>query len=259
MGIEEKKIGGNKETILSFIKKYNRVAPVEIAVTFNLTPVEVKEYLDKLQCLQKIVSNKGERKMIKEKFTAENSAMLLIDHQVGTMGWVRSTTFEEMKMNALVLAKSAKVLDLPVVLTSSMEEYAQGPLLEELKEILPREFDARVKRVGVVNAMDDENFATAVKNTGRKKIIIAGVTHDVCVVYPAITAVSQGYDVQVVVDAGGSPTTIADETALRRMEQSGVILTSTNQLIAELAGSWATEKGGKLVQILMEDVFSKIK
>lgn len=197
--------------------------------------------------------------MMKEKFTADNSAMLLIDHQVGTMGWVRSTTFEEMKKNALVLAKSAKVLNMPVVLTSSMEEYAQGPLLEEFKEILPEEFNVRIKRFGIVNAMDDENFADAVKNTGRKKIIIAGVTHDVCVVYPAITAINQGYDVQVVVDAGGSPTKIADETALRRMEQAGVTLTSTNQLIAELAGSWATEKGGRLIQILMEDVFSKIK
>jgi len=202
---------------------------------------------------------KGEKKMIKERFTGENSAMLLIDHQVGTMGWVRSTTFEEMKKNALVLAKAAKVLNMPAVLTSSMEEYAQGPLLEELKDILPKAFEARVKRFGVVNAMDDENFANAVKNTGRKKLIIAGVTNDVCVVYPAITALSQGYDVQVVADAGGSPTTIADETALRRMEQAGVTLTSTNQLIAELAGSWTTPEGGQLVQIMMEDVFSKIK
>ncbi|HEY8803740.1 MAG TPA: isochorismatase family protein [Clostridium sp.] len=197
--------------------------------------------------------------MIKERFTAENSAMLLIDHQVGTMGWVRSTTFEEMKMNALVLAKTAKVLEMPVVLTSSMEEYAQGPLLEELKEILPKEFETRIKRFGVVNAMDDENFANAVEKIGRKKLIIAGVTNDVCTVYPALTLLSQGYDVQVVVDAGGSPTTIADETALRRMEQAGVTLTSTNQLVAELAGSWTTEKGGQLVQIMMEDVLSKIK
>ncbi|HFK1812579.1 TPA: isochorismatase family protein [Bacillus cereus] len=197
--------------------------------------------------------------MIKEKFTPENSVLLLIDHQVGTMGWVRSITFDEVKKNALVLAKSAKVLEIPTVLTSSMEDYAQGPLLEEFKEILPKEFESRVQRIGIVNAMDDEKFENAIKKTGRKKLIIAGVTNDVCVVYPAITAFSQGYDVQVVVDAGGSPTKIADETALRRMEQAGVTLTSTNQLIAELAGNWATEKGGQLIQILMDDVFSKIK
>src|SRR5712692_10587304 len=100
---------------------------------------------------------------MKNKFAADNAAMLLIDHQVGTMGWVKSIPFEEMKRNALILAQAAKILRLPTVLTSSMEEYAQGPLLTELETILPNEFAARVKRFGIVNAMDDENFAAAVR------------------------------------------------------------------------------------------------
>jgi nicotinamidase-related amidase len=187
-----------------------------------------------------------------EKFTAENAAMLLIDHQVGTMGWAKSMPFEELKRNALMLAKSAAILNMPVVLTSSMEEYAQGPLVEELKTILPEEFEARIKRLGIVNAMDDENFAAAVKATGRKKLIIAGVTNDVCTVYPALTLVTAGFDVQVVADAGASPTKMADDIALRRMDKNGITLTTTNQLIAELAGSWATPQGEKLVQVLME-------
>ncbi|MDF1893890.1 isochorismatase family protein [Rahnella sp. Lac-M11] len=187
-----------------------------------------------------------------EKFTAENAAMLLIDHQVGTMGWAKSMPFEELKRNALMLAKSAAILNMPVVLTSSMEEYAQGPLVEELKTILPEEFEARIKRLGIVNAMDDENFAAAVKATGRKKLIIAGVTNDVCTVYPALTLVAAGFDVQVVADAGASPTKMADDIALRRMDKNGITLTTTNQLIAELAGSWATPQGEKLVQVLME-------
>ncbi len=187
-----------------------------------------------------------------EKFTADNAAMLLIDHQVGTMGWAKSMPFEELKRNALMLAKSAAILNIPVVLTSSMEEYAQGPLVEELKTILPKEFAARIKRLGIVNAMDDENFAAAVNATGRKKLIIAGVTNDVCTVYPALTLVAAGFDVQVVADAGASPTKMADDIALRRMDKNGITLTTTNQLIAELAGSWATPQGEKLVQVLME-------
>lgn len=186
-----------------------------------------------------------------EKFSADNAAMLLIDHQVGTMSWVHSISFEEMKMNALMLAQTARILKLPTVLTSSMEEYAQGPLLSELESILPVEFAARVKRLGIVNAMDDENFAAAVKATGRKKLIIAGVTNDVCTVYPALSLVRDGFEVQVVADAGGSPTQRADDIALRRMERGGVTLTSTNQLIAELAGSWASPEGGELIQVLM--------
>ncbi|HFS6038452.1 TPA: isochorismatase family protein [Raoultella planticola] len=187
-----------------------------------------------------------------EKFTSDNAAMLLIDHQVGTMGWAKSMAFDELKRNALMLAKSAAILDMPVILTSSMEEYAQGPLLAELKTILPEEFEARIKRMGIVNAMDDENFAAAVNATGRKKLIIAGVTNDVCTVYPALSLVAAGFDVQVVADAGASPTKMADDIALRRMDKNGITLTTTNQLIAELAGSWATPQGEKLVQVLME-------
>lgn len=190
--------------------------------------------------------------MIKNRFTAENAALLLIDHQVGTMGWVKSTTFEDMKRNALILAKTAKILKLPTVLTSSMEEYTQGPLLSELETILPDEFAARVKRFGIVNAMDDENFAKAVQATGRKKLIIAGVTNDVCTVYPALSLVEAGFDVQVVADAGGSPTKMADDISLRRMERGGVTLTTANQLVAELAGSWTTPEGGQLVQLIIE-------
>lgn len=183
-----------------------------------------------------------------ERFTGSDAAMLLIDHQIGTMSWVKSIPIEEMKRNAAMLAKTASILKLPVVLTSSMEEYAQGPLMSELETILPIEFSARIKRAGIVNAMDDENFAAAVKATGRKKIIIAGVTNDVCTVYPAISLVRDGYQVQVVADGGGSPSKIADDMALHRMAAAGVVLTSTNQLIAELAGSWASPEGSRIIQ-----------
>ena len=103
-----------------------------------------------------------------------------------------------------------------------MEEHTQGPLLGELEQILPGAFASRVKHLGIVNAMDDENFAAAVKATGRKKLIIAGVTNDVCTVYPALTLVREGYEVQVVADGGGSPSVMADDIALRRMEKGGV-------------------------------------
>jgi nicotinamidase-related amidase len=186
-----------------------------------------------------------------ERFTGSNAALLLIDHQIGTMGWVKSIPFEEMKRNTLLLAQTAKILKMPVVLTSSMEEYAQGPLLNELAAILPDEFEKRVKRFGIVDAMDDPQFAAAVTATGRKKIVLAGVTNDVCTVYPALHLVRDGYEVQVVADAGGSPGQIAEDIALRRMERGGVQLTSTNQLIAELAGTWATPEGGQIAQLVM--------
>jgi nicotinamidase-related amidase len=196
--------------------------------------------------------------MNSERFNGANAAMLLIDHQIGTMSWVRSAPLDEIKKNTVVLAKAARALNMPVILTSSMEEHVQGPLMPELQAILPEAFAARIKRVGVVDAMDDENFASAVRATGRKNLMMAGITTDVCVVFPAMTAVQQGYSVQVVVDACGSPSKIADDVALRRMEKAGVTLTSTNQAIAELARKWTTPEGGKLIEILFKDILSKL-
>ena len=190
-------------------------------------------------------------------FTPENSVMLLIDHQVGTMGWVGSASLEDIKNNTVALARSAHVTKMPLILTSSMEDQAQGPLFDELINAVPEAYENRILRGGVVDSMKDENFAATVKATGRKNIIIAGITTDVCVVYPAITAIAEGYNVQVVVDGSGSPTTLADETALRRMENHGVTLTSTNQLIAELAQDWSTDHGSKLIQVLFEEIISK--
>lgn len=183
-----------------------------------------------------------------KRFTSNDSALLLIDHQVGTMSWVNSIPLAEMKRNAIMLAKTAQILTIPTVLTSSMEDYAQGPLMPEFNAILPIAFAARIKRLGIVNAMDDEHFAAAVKATNRKRIIIAGVTNDVCTVYPALTLLGQGYEVQVVADAGGSPSKMADDIALQRMLKAGITLTSTNQLIAELTGSWSTAEGMRIVQ-----------
>lgn len=183
-----------------------------------------------------------------EKFRAEDAAVLLIDHQVGTMSWVKSIPFEDMKLNTLLLAHTAKVLQMPTVLTSSMEEHAQGPLLSELAEIFPKEFAARVKRQGVIDAMEDINFANAVKATGKKKFVVAGVTNDVCTVMPVLTLLKQGYQVQVVADAGGSPSKISDDMALRRMDKAGAILTSSMQALAELVGSWATPQGAELAK-----------
>ncbi|KAF0804754.1 isochorismatase hydrolase protein [Alcanivorax xiamenensis] len=179
-----------------------------------------------------------------------DAAVLLIDHQVGTMSWVKSIPFEEMKRNALMLAKTARILRLPVVLTSSMEDHAQGPLLSELAEILPQQFQSRIQRAGIVNAMFDDQFAAAVKATGRRTLIVAGVTNDVCTVYPVLTLLEAGYEVLVVADAGGSPGKTADDLSLDRMQRAGATLLGTNQLLAGLAGDWSTPEGVQIVEVI---------
>ena len=188
--------------------------------------------------------------MHKDVFTPENAAMLLIDHQTGTISWTHSHDVEEVKKSALSLAKIAVNTGMPLVLTSSMEENIQGPLLPELEEIAPKEFAGRIKRAGIVNAMHDENFADAVRATDRKKVIVAGITTEVCVVFPVLQLLDEGYEVQVVTDASSSFTKIGDDAALRRMEQAGAVITSTAQIVSELAVDWTTPKGAALAAVL---------
>lgn len=178
-------------------------------------------------------------------FNIEDTAMVLIDHQVGTNTWASTTPLELLQRNVIILAKFAKGTGMPTVLTSSQETnvHVQGPLMPELHEILPEEFAARVKRQGVVNAWDDENFANACRNTGKKNFVMAGVTTDVCMVSPAISALEEGFNVKVVCDACGSSNQIAEEMSWRRMERAGVELTSTNAIIAELVKNWASPAG----------------
>ncbi|NMG06030.1 isochorismatase family protein [Brasilonema sp. UFV-L1] len=193
-----------------------------------------------------------------DNFTSDNSVILFIDHQVGTMQLIKNIPLDLVKRNTLALAKTAKILNIPVVLTSSQEENLQGPLMPELQDILPEAFEKRIKRAGIVNAWNDINFKQAVENTQRKNIIMAGVTTDVCLVYPAISACREGYNIQAVIDASGSPFDISEEMSRRRMEREGVVLTATNTLMAELAQDWSRPQGGQLLQVLFSDVLPKI-
>ena len=191
---------------------------------------------------------------LKEEISSKNTAIVLIDHQVGTMGWVRSIEKKEMEKNAAALAKVAKVLKMPLVLTSSMEEYAQGSLMPQLKEIAPENYENRIKRGGIVNCWNDKNFSDTVRSTGRKNLIVAGVTTDVCLAPPAVSAKDEGFEIIAIADASGSPSKMADEMAIKRMENNGVLVTTTNAIIAELAKDWASEDGSKLIQIVMNDL-----
>lgn len=191
-------------------------------------------------------------------FTSTDSALLLIDHQIGTMKLIKNIPLDVVKRNTLALAKTAKILRVPVVLTSSQEQNVQGPLLPELEEILPEAFAARVRRAGIVNAWNDPNFKKAVEATGRRNLIMAGVTTDVCLVYPAISACREGYQVQAVMDASGSPYELSEDMSRRRMEREGVVLTATNTLMAELAQDWSRPEGNQLLGILFQEVLPPI-
>src|SRR6266700_4816736 len=166
--------------------------------------------------------------MHKKAFTPDTAGMLLIDHQLGTMGWTHSHDINLVKANAQKLARIAKALNLPVILTASMEDQVQGPLMPELEQILPEAFAKRIKRPGIVNAMHHEGFNNAVKATGRKKLFVAGITTEICVVFPVLQMLEEGYEVQVSADASASNTKYGDDIALRRMDNAGAIITTVD-------------------------------
>jgi nicotinamidase-related amidase len=183
-------------------------------------------------------------------FTPDNAAMLLIDHQIGTMAWTHSHDINLVKTNAMKLARIAKAVSMPVVLTASMEDQVQGPLLPELTQILPEAFAQRVKRPGIINAMHHEGFNKAVKATGRQRLFVAGITTEVCVLFPVLQMLEEGYEVQVSADASASWSKYGDDLALRRMENAGAAITTVDQIIAELAIDWTSPNGQKLRAIL---------
>jgi len=192
--------------------------------------------------------------MAHERFNASNAALLLIDHQVGTADWMHSGSRDAMKRNTLALAKAAAATGMPVVMTSSQENQidVQGPLFPELANILPDAFAARIKRGGTVDSMADPDLAAAVQATDRKKMIMAGLLTEVCVLYPALSAVEDGYEVQVIADASGSGTKAGDDFAIARMQLAGAHVASTIQILSEMVDDWSAGAGPEILGVLGE-------
>ena len=136
------------------------------------------------------------------RLSKDNAACLLVDHQSGLISLVQDFSPGEFKNNVLALAASAKYFKMPTILTTSFEDGPNGPLVPELKEMFPEAH--YIARPGQINAWDNEDFVGAVKQTGRKQLIIAGVVTEVCVAFPALSAIEAGYDVFVVTDASGT-------------------------------------------------------
>ena len=161
-----------------------------------------------------------EKKRNQERLTPDNAALLLIDHQVGLLTGVRDIPVAELKHNVVALAKAVKVLGVPIIVTATSPEM-WGPIIPELTEALP---EISIINRTTVNAFDEPRFAKAVEATGRRKLIIAGVSTEVCLAFPAIHATAIGYDVYAVIDASGTFSETKRITGLLRMVQAGVIV-----------------------------------
>lgn len=169
-------------------------------------------------------------------------AVLMVDHQTGLTNLVKDFSPDDFKNNVLALADIAKYFKLPTILTTSFEDGPNGPLVPEVKELFP---DAPyIARPGQINAWDNEDFVKAVKATGKKQLLIAGIVTEVCVAFPVLSAIEAGYEVFVVTDASGTFNQTTRDAAWQRMQQAGVQLMTWFGVAGELHRDWRNDVQG---------------
>jgi nicotinamidase-related amidase len=166
-----------------------------------------------------------------EPLTAQNAAVVLVDHQVGLMTGVRDYSTGELKHNVVALARAAKALKLPIVVATTARDSMWGPTFPELVEALP---GIEIIDRSSVNAFDDARVTRAIEATGRKKLIFAGISLEVCAALPAMTAVAKGLDAYVAVDASGTFSETKRQAGILRMLQAGVIVSDYATLMVEI-------------------------
>lgn len=176
-----------------------------------------------------------------------DSVMLLIDHQSGLFQTVGDMPMPELRQRAAALAKIATLANIPVITTASVPQGPNGPLIPEIHQNAPHA--QYIARKGEINAWDNPDFVNAVKATGKKTLIIAGTITSVCMAFPAISAVAEGYKVFAVVDASGTYTKMAQEITLARVVQAGVVPMDTAAVASEIQKSWNHEDAQEWAQV----------
>lgn len=186
----------------------------------------------------------------RERWTPDNTVFAFIDHQTGLMNLVDDTPTVEYKNYVIGLAKLATIHNIPSVLTTSAADGPNGPKLPEVVALLP---DApMISRPGQINAWSNEDFVRAIEATGRKKIVMSGITTDVCVAFAALSALDAGYEVYIVTDASGSMSEQTQLASLMRMQDAGAIIGTWFALSCEMLWDWRNPAGADSAQLFIE-------
>jgi nicotinamidase-related amidase len=176
-----------------------------------------------------------------------DTVLLLLDHQSGLFQTVKDVPIDDLRRNVVMLARLATLMKIPVITTASEPNGTNGPIMPEIAEFAPKA--TYVPRKGEVNAWDNEDFVKAVRATGRKTLIMAGVWTSVCVMFPALDATAAGYKVYAVIDASGDPSEMASRVSVARFVQGGVIPTSTNAVLSEVHRTWNRPEAAELAKL----------
>ena len=178
--------------------------------------------------------------------TPDNCVFLMIDHQVGLMQFLSSIDPMQLKNNILGHAKTAKVFGIPVIMGTSWPQGPNGPTMPELKALFP---EVEVIDRPMVNFWNDDTSRKAVEATRRKKLVISGLATEVCAAFPALSALREGYEVYVVIDACADFNPLITQVTVQRLAAAGAIVTTWVAVLAELAAN--TQHNGKHIGSLL--------
>jgi len=187
--------------------------------------------------------------------TPQNAVLALIDYQPEQYAGVASVGHGELLAHVTMLGRIATAFELPVVLSTVYVKHGMSGTNAELLEALPGvpEIDRTT-----MNSWEDPDFRGAVERTGRRKLVIAGLWTEVCVAFPTLDALRDGYEVFVVVDAIGGVSRVAHEAAMQRMIQAGAHPISVLGLACELQRDWGRPEANRL-RAIMREYFAKLK
>lgn len=169
-----------------------------------------------------------------------NTVLLLVDEQVGLLSGVRDIDTAQLSHNVAALAKAAKILGVPIIVTSVGPGNMWGPVIPELQKALGN--NVKVIRRTVVDAWKDPQVRKVIEATGRKQILIAGISLEVCAAFPALSAKEDGYDPRVVLDASGTFNDAKRQAGIQRLTVAGIPLTDYATASVELLGDNADPK-----------------
>ena len=182
--------------------------------------------------------------------TPENCAVIFIDHQPQMLLGVDGIERKNLLNNVVRLANAAKIFEVPVILSALQSREFSGELIPQLFELFP---DQPLIRRSSMNAWDDPGFVAAIKATGRRNFLMAGLWSEACLAFPALQMLEEGYGVYIVMDASHGANQVAHEAALRRVEQAGGVSLTALQILLEFQRDWArTEHYDQVMAIVKE-------
>jgi nicotinamidase-related amidase len=186
-----------------------------------------------------------------ELLSDKNSVLVLVDYQPSMFKSVSSGDKTVIKNAAICAAKAASILEVPVVL-SSINPKSMGEFIPEITKLFPKQ-EVFARKIPSFDAFEDERTWSAVKKTGRKKLVVSGLWTSMCFAYTALHALKEGYEVYGLMDAAGDSTSDAHKYGIKRMLQAGVIPITVESLVSEWMHDWNNPKAGELVK----EVYSK--